>query len=163
MATRHLGFAAWVWDSVTLDTVGPTEVNIEFSPIEHKENAYGDQPTDIFYKGVRVTARCGLSYSQANMIRAAGVLASTTTSGYSGLGALIAGVQGSTYAKSLVIHPLANSATADDIKIHKGVMVTDGPINWAAAEDDEIIPVMVTALIDTTQSNGLRLLQLGSG
>lgn len=163
MAIRDMGFAAWIYDDVTLDTLGVTRLHLEYDTVEHADGATGSTPVDVFFTGVRLSVRGALALSQANLQRVAGVFAATTTTGYLGAGGETAQVRGSALARRLVVHPLGAAGTQDDVTIHKAVLLPDGPITYGAGADDARIPVRALALYDPAQPNLQRLFALGGG
>lgn len=157
--------------SVTIDgtDIGHTAGGVEvvYSPeyADLKVDQYGNTPIDKVLIGEKFIAKIPLAESTlANLKRA--LPPGTATPSDSAPTKITLGKNGgllaTTFAKRVVLHPIANGASsrADDVIIHKGVITNEITLGFKV-DEQRVIAVEVTALIDETKTDGNWLGALG--
>lgn len=157
--------------SVSFDgtDVGHTAGGVEvvYSP-EYADIAvdqYGNTPVDKVLIGESFMARVPLAESTLANLKRAIHPGTATPSDASPTKITIgkdAGYKASTFAKRIVLHPIANASSnrVDDVILHKGVIVNEITLGYKV-DEQRVINVEILALIDESQSAGAYLGILG--
>ena len=157
--------------SVKLDgtDIGHTAGGVEvvYSPeyADIKVDQYGNTPVDKVLIGEKFLVKVPLAESiLANLKRAippgtatpSDAAPTKITVGRS------AGLSALTFAKRLVLHPIANAANnyADDVIIHKGVITNEISLGFKV-DEQRVLNVEILALVDESKSDGNYLGLLG--
>jgi hypothetical protein len=135
-------------------------VSYEAKPHEKTVDKYGETPVDINVIGESLKATVPLAeLTIANLGIA--MPAGTTTASKVTLGGE-AGKGLASVAKELVLHPVANAVNdlSDDVVLYKAVATGKVELNYKV-DEETIVEVEFTALIDETRNDGDQLGMLG--
>lgn len=149
--------------SVTIDgtDIGHTLEGVEviYAPefADIKVDQYGNTPVDKVLIGETFSIRLKMAERTiANLKRA--IMGATLAAADKITIGSDAGLRGTDFAKRIVLHPIANAAGErdDDVIIHKGVVTSEVALGYKV-DEQSVIEIEITALIDESQSDGAYL------
>lgn len=131
-------------------------VEVSYAP-EYKDvgvDLYGNTPVEQYLIGERLTVKVPLAESTIANLKVA--MPNTTFAGAANARITLgkkAGAKQSSNAAQLVLHPVGEGTRAFDIVLHKAV-VSSEVVLAHKIDEEKIVEVTFTALLDETKSDG---------
>jgi len=140
-------------------------VTVSYAPsfADITADEYGETPVDKALTGEEISVAVPLAESTiANLLEAIPASTSANGGGAATMGKT-AGHLLSTDAKELVLHPLRNEASDDseDVVLYKAVATDTVEVNYEV-DNEQVVEVTFTGLIDSARSDGALIGHFGS-